>query len=691
MAKNKSPLTELVFPSAGLSRRAAFQMQPPYTTSYAQNVRPFDTVGLGAAVNPAMHGFRQRGGARPGIVKSFAQQLGGVPQLAGYVSATALDRSISNVLLVIAAGTLYTNKTSSTAMAAATNGASFNTTGRQRGCQVGLLYYVADYRPTNVYSQGTGTIGSDGLSLTDAALSGYTMAVGDVIWISPADATQENIFPITGFSGTTISFTNGANALTPQSGATWQINRMPKVYDPASNTVSPLTPTPVPSTEYDQGTVTVSGGTATLAGGDWSGIVAAVGSPPGASYSLTLTIPNTSGIGTQSYLVKTIGGSSLTLTDTTTDADTPAGTTYTLSWIDTYFGVPPLGCSLACNYRGRLFLAGGAWGNIWYASRQLDPNDWDYGYDPADPSRAIAGQDAMTGGPVEPLTALISLSDNYLLMACERSLWIMAGDPAYGGQITPLSHDIGVLGPNAWCTLPDSSVVILSRDGIYMIPAGEQSPPQPISRTNLPAELLDVDWTANVVSLAYDVHDRGVHICVQPNDLSAGTHYWLDWATGSFWPVVFGNPSITPTALLRYAHDASKPATVLLGCGDGYLRSFSPTATDDDGTAFTALVTYGPLRPGGPGYIGQIAQIAADLDSQGQGADWALYGGDTAEAAVAAAIAGSPDWSGSWVPGFNNRDYPLATGAALALVISGGYGWALEGVRVEFRKRGPTR
>jgi hypothetical protein len=518
VAKVKSPITELKFPWGGLNRRAAFDQQPPYSSPYCFNVRPFDVVGLNAA-NPAMHGGRQRGGARPGTGKMFSQQLGGGSQIQfiDYCSQTAGNLAISNVLLAISDGQLYSNSVSSGAMATV-GSAIFNATGQLRGAQVGLLYYIADYRSTNFYSESTGTINSGGVTLTDSALTGYSMTAGDVIWIDPADATQENIFPVSSFNSgsNTITFgtNSGANPLTPQSDVTWQVNKQIKTYTPSANSVAGTFPLPIPATNYDIGTVTVTAGVATLAGSgaSWSGVPA-----PTAANSLTLTIPNASGIGTQSYLVAALNSSTeLTLIDTTTDANMPAGTTYLLSWVGTYFGVPPIGCTLCINYRGRLFLAGGAWSNLWYASRQLNPYDWDYGYDPADPGRAIAGEDATTGGPTEPLTALISISDNYLIMACERSLWLMVGDPAYGGQITPMSHDIGVLGPTAWCTLPDGSVVILSRDGLYLIAAGLQSPPEPISRPNLPAELLDLDWTQNYINLAYDVGARGIHLSVTP-------------------------------------------------------------------------------------------------------------------------------------------------------------------------------
>ena len=176
-----------------------------------------------------------------------------------------------------------------------------------------------------------------------------------------------------------------------------------------------------------------------------------------------------------------------------------------------------------------------------------------------------------------------------------------------------------------------------------------------------------------------------------------GTQYFVDWTTQSYWPVVLPN-GIQPTYMLRYAHDATQPAQVLLGCLDGYLRNYSAIATDDDGTTMVSFVVYGPFRLGGPGYYGQLAQIAADLDINGQGIGWGIFGGNTAEDAVNAAVAGGTHlnaalalgapWGGAWAAGFNHRTYPMARGAALAIMLYGNAGWAVEAVRIEARKKG---
>ena len=511
MPKQKSPLVEIRWPIGGLDRSTGFDQQPPYTTPHALNVRPFDTVNLSAAT---LHGYRHRGGARPGLSKAFAQRIGTGPvQMLGVCSVFTTPGALQNILLAVSGGTLY----QSTSGTPTTVSGTLNATARQlRGCQVGQLYYIADYRTANVRSPNNapdGTIAS-GNRLSATSISDWT-TLGidqnlDVVWIAGSTFTEQNIFPITAVASGYITF--GGTMTNQTGGVNWQIGRIAKVWDPFNPTAA-LTglmgTLPVPNANYVTGTVSSTNGVVTLSGGSWSGVPA-----PTAANSLTLTIPNTSGIGTQSYLVASLNSNTqLTLIDQTNDADC-TGVTYTISWTTHFVGIPPLNCPLCCNYRGRLTLSDG-W--HWFQSRLLAPWDWDFGYDPQDPSRAMAGSSSDTGECPDFTVALMPHGQNSLIFGCDKSLWILNGDPAYGGTISNLSHNIGVVGPASWCNLPDGGKLILSRDGVYQIPA--QATPgsvTPVSRPKLPAELLNVDWSHNTVSMEYDVEARGVHLAITP-------------------------------------------------------------------------------------------------------------------------------------------------------------------------------
>ena len=704
MAKQKPPLVNIQFPLGGLNRQAGFDNQPPYTSPYCQNVRPFDVVNLTSA---NMHGYRQRGGARPGLAKAYADAVGAGPiQMLNYAAIVNSAGATSNILLAVTAGYLYQNGTDGTIDVVA-GGPQLNTTAPYlQGTQVGQKFYVADFRPVGLSgTDGTITYTSSEYRLSATSISSWSAlsidTAKDVVFVSGDIDTEANIFPITDASHAGYIVFSGP--MTVQTGnVVWQIGRLPKVFDPAypSTAITPLTTVPVPASNFRTGTISISAvGWVTLddnTGTPWTAYPYT--SVNYTTHRTTLTIKNLDGIGETEYLVESINkttGHIQLVPHSYVEVRT--NIPYVLSWTSTFYGIPPLNCSLCCTYRGRLVLAGP--GSIWYMSRVLDPNDWDYGFDPQDPSRAIAGTSTTTGGIPEPLTALMPHSDSYLIFGCERSLWKLTSDPAYGGTIESLNRDVGVLSPGAWCNISDGSIVFLSRDGLYHLPPGGQSYPQPISRPKLPAELLNIDTTINVISMCYDVQDRGIHLSVTPTAGTAGVHYFLDWTAQGFWPVSMPT-ALQPTAMMRYAPSSTTAPTVILGSFDGYTRKYLASQTADVNangttTAITSFVCYGPLNLAWPGYYAEIMQINANLDSNGQGVTWGIFQGETGQdalqAAVTAGAAGSAPWTGAWVAGDNHRQYPRAVGAAFVVMLSGTYGWAIDSMQIEPKQRGTKR
>jgi hypothetical protein len=174
-------------------------------------------------------------------------------------------------------------------------------------------------------------------------------------------------------------------------------------------------------------------------------------------------------------------------------------------------GTLPTGCPIIALYRDRLFLAGAyADPHQWFASRQGDPNDWDYAE--TDRGAAISGSNTEAGRIGEPITALAPHSSNCMLMWGHTSLWLMRGDPAAGGQIVNLSKTIGCVDRKAWCHAPANAdgsgpqlAVFLSHDGVYVVPAGCEGDmaPQKLSRLKMPEELLAIDRTTRTVTMAY--------------------------------------------------------------------------------------------------------------------------------------------------------------------------------------------
>lgn len=259
-------------------------------------------------------------------------------------------------------------------------------------------------------------------------------------------------------------------------------------------------------------------------------------------------------------------------------------------------GSAPVGYRLVCRYSNRLFWAGNDDAPYaWICSRAGDPLDYDFSWDLDDVGRATYWQasDQKTIG--EPIKALIPSGNDYLIFGCTNSLWIMVGDPTYGGSLKLLDNTVGVLSATSWCDIP-GGVMVLGHNGLHVIKGGAVVP---ISKTVLPRELIGINPTLYTISMCYDPVDRGVHVVATKTDTAtheAAIAYWIDLDNGAFWPESFNytdGTDITPTlAMLQLMDDGD--ARVLLARKDGTVGYFSDdAATDDTGT----MVVSGTLSP----------------------------------------------------------------------------------------------
>lgn len=256
-------------------------------------------------------------------------------------------------------------------------------------------------------------------------------------------------------------------------------------------------------------------------------------------------------------------------------------------------GAVPQGCPLVCLYRDRVILGGAD--HVWYASRQGDPTDWDFGADMNDLGRAVAGQVERAGHIGEPLTAIIPHGDSILTLASMNAMWALRGDPA-DGSLAVLSTEIGIVAPQAWAMAPDGLLAFVSCDGVYVATPGER--PARFSAERLPQHLQDIDPACHTITMAYDANERGFHLFVTPNTAGAladpAIHWWIDIERKALWPVTLPT-GMQPVAATRVSRTAGL-AEIVFGCRDGYLRKFSRQASDDDGTPFQSHVLLGPFR-----------------------------------------------------------------------------------------------
>jgi len=354
-------------------------------------------------------------------------------------------------------------------------------------------------------------------------------------------------------------------------------------------------------------------------------------------------------------------------------------------WTATGTTKVPFGCPLICTYRDRIVMAGAPEApHVWHMCQQGDPLDWDYTDGSAGTPISATNSDAGQLG--SPITALIPHSDDYLIMASLNSLWIMRGDPTFGGTIDNLSNSVGIIGKLAWCRGPAAELIFLSRDGLYILHPGASTYPESLSRDRLPDELRGLSSETHDIQLLYDPTHRGVNIFLVGKEESSNKHWWYDWDTKGFWPSSHATGH-DPTASYAYVADTSGASAILLGCRDGYIRYIDRSSPGDDGAAINSYVVYGPMKLGiDEERVGILTALSASLDNDSADVDWAVQVGDTAEEALAATAFAN----GTWSAGRNNKQLIRARGALyyLRLTARNNEPWAIEWIHTERETRG---
>jgi hypothetical protein len=319
----------------------------------------------------------------------------------------------------------------------------------------------------------------------------------------------------------------------------------------------------------------------------------------------------------------------------------------TLVLVEASAGTIPTKCRLMCNFNNRIVLAGDETSpqNI-YASRQLDPTDWDFGADAGDLQKAFALNASDQGRIGEPVMALIPHSKSCMIVGCSTSIWAINGDLSVNGTVEKLADNIGVVDAKAWCYDADGFLYMLSQDGLYFMPPGCGSAPRSISRERLPQELLNINRLTHRVSMAYDNRYRGIFLTVTTIASGGMTGYWIDTkqtqggdsggAAVSFWPTSFATSSHQPFILHNArdsVHTAEGPGGILMGCRDGYVRRFNRTVTKDDGTDIIAILDIGPFPLNRVASEGILQEIQVNLGAGSGKVSCQIRTGNGAEAA----------------------------------------------------------
>lgn len=682
-------LLDLKLPFGGLWKRTAFQRYGVMFTPACNNVWPDDPI-LG----------RERFGSRPGMSKAYAQQLGSGEKIYGLGSIEYQNSGTrTSKLLAISNGTLYQESTALTTMTAVSSSLTLASSYVLQIDQHNQLAYIADYGPI-LHDYTDGVVASTNQFTSASAGSFSGVNANDYVVVMTGGGTGTGATGGAEVQTITISGTptGGTFVLTLEYGGSfYHIDNIP--YNASAANVQTringalgdsavacgggsLPGTPVTVTFSGTGWVNkdialFTADDAGLTGGTVPTVTVAETTKGGGTVDADL--PN--GV----FTISSIVGSTITLGTTTQNAtgisfyitralkkyDPVANTLTVLTATD---GHVPQGCPLLCHWNDRLVVAGGTKSpNNVFLSRQGDVRDWDYSV-VNDAGAAIALSTGLAGQLGQPITAIWAHSDDCLIIGCTTSLWILRGDPGYGGRLDRLSPEIGVIGPNAYCYTPEGICYFMSQDGIYQMNAPCGSVPRSISRELLPESLLNISST-DTVSMAYSVRYRGIYVFVSPSTAASPTHYFIDvkmlgngdsGASAAFFPMTV--PSNCDAFTLHAKRDMrSDYDTVMIGCRDGYIRRFDRSVKQDDGTNFSWYFDLGPINLSDGYYQGLVGELVATLGSGSGPVNWALRVGDSAEQAFNATATASGTFT---VAGMNPTERPRLSGGACVLRLS---------------------
>lgn len=296
---------------------------------------------------------------------------------------------------------------------------------------------------------------------------------------------------------------------------------------------------------------------------------------------------------------------------------------------------PDTACRLIALYRGRVVLSGLLEEpQNWFMSRSGDPFDFDYSPETIDSAMAVAGNNSNAGELGDVVTALMPYQDDLLFFGGSRTLWVLRGDAAAGGQIDNISRQIGVVGGDAWTWDAIGNLYFFGNNGVYrLVPNG--AAPELLSRGRLDRTFGAVDPSENEIRLVYDLQWQGVHVFITPVNEPAArvSHYFWDERTDAWWRDEYPT-NIGPTAVHLFHADDPDRRAVLLGGFDGYLRYFTENATTDDGATIESLVRFPLVHPALPMGQFQMRDLQMNTGEGGDPVDFAIFRGHTPEEAA---------------------------------------------------------
>jgi len=284
-----------------------------------------------------------------------------------------------------------------------------------------------------------------------------------------------------------------------------------------------------------------------------------------------------------------------------------------LAGVDTTYGKLPDEASIICLYRGRIAVAGDpGYPNQWYMFRQSNP--WDLVVTSTDAQAAVIGQNSDAGKLGDAVVALAPYKDDYLVFGCANSMWLLAGDPRSGGELSELDLTTGIYGKKSWCFDSFGNFYFWGNNGLYKTTLPGY--PMCISQQALPKLIADeaADPSTHRITLGFDHERNGILICITVLATGKNSNYFYSLTTEGFFPESYPD-TCGVSSIFFYAATNTAYKKLLLGNNDGYLRYFDDAQKDDvladDSTIpIESHVSFGPLLiANDPKYEGKLTGL----------------------------------------------------------------------------------
>jgi len=317
----------------------------------------------------------------------------------------------------------------------------------------------------------------------------------------------------------------------------------------------------------------------------------------------------------------------------------------------------------------------------YYFSARGNPFDWKL--ESGITGAAISGRLSPAGLFPEKLNSAIPYNEDLLILGGDHSMYQMTLDPAVDATLDLISDTVGMAPGRSWCKDGYGSVYFFGNNGgLYQLSLN--APPKRISNQTIDQQLVDVDVRNSSIQLVWDAPRQGIWIFIRPDNGDAQTQYFYDFRTEGFFPIKFANPDYNPVSVEVRDLDEPKDRRVLLGCADGYVRTFDDLIRLDDGNKFDKYFVCGPwVSRGGVGQSVMVDQmsvaVGTDVNMNAE-----ILSGKSAEAA---ATETRSKYRAAVRSDRHNISTPRIRGNAVALKMStqGNSAVAFESARLQLR------